>query len=405
VVVQPTTGRPGKEWLCLISPGLLQASAAEQGRILQWMREKFTELQGQAESFDWATVRGESTTWPALTIWQAEAQSFFPKDTTLESLRVKDTPRLSIPRRYLIVGAIPLGASSLLLGIRGAWKLLPRFFEILFTSGRAKGTDFAPLAEALGLEPNSSPEDIARKLSQAVSPSVPKGPTASAEDQIGDILRLIDTEVNKTREDRNRPARELAKYGSVLRAVERLFPKERSHEFDPLGLIRSEEPDKAALVAWAQGMDYPQLVAFLKELAKLSKKSPQEKEDKTKDGKCNPSEPRTRENCDPLQDLSDLVDGHKKQLEDLPTVHPKRRFFLPEDFESLRLAEKATRSLAKLCNLSQPNSWADFLRSCGEVRNTLDGLISQLEKRLEMLRGLACFFEAIANISEKAANP
>ncbi|WP_347242658.1 hypothetical protein [Thermogutta sp.] len=368
VVVQPSTGRPGKEWLCLISPGLDRASDGEKDNILKWLRQKFVDMQHLVQNYEWNTIRGESIALPDLKKWQGEAQKFFPGDVVLEFASAKDTSRRRVCGRVLML-AVGFGVAVLL--------------AFQFGPGRHVWHPWAPgplvepqprfqkLIQTLGLPQAAEPKDIAEKLSPVLVTE--RQDDRSPEDRIREVLQLIDEKVNKSPAGvRNSSVDELAGYPSILSPLGDLFPASNGHNFDPLGLIRSGDKKLRDLARWAEGTDYQQLNQFLRALSNLQDIPSDEKTQVTNDLRLYPPQGFRQSDMERLSDLFQLVDNPK--LRSLCQDDSRRRFFVREDLEGLSLAQQATALLADLCQLGETKSFREFQASWlrasnGPIRN------------------------------------
>lgn len=379
IVEQRTTGRKGREWLCLYCPELGQL---DKENVVKWLQEKFACFQERISNHDWQCVKGEVDYWPDLGEWLREAQNkFFSSGVTLEPDKAKRSVLGSMRWRYAML-AMAMGglvAAAVVVDGRAANVFKP-FIETMekICHRPEPPHGLGGLAEILGLDRRAPLEAIADKLEEAITPAN-GSKTLDPDARIRKVLLLIDYEVNRPVSQRESVSVEdLVKYHTILDAVEKLFPQGKG--FDSLGIIRTDA--SRDLLAWAKGLDYQELARFVGALSKLNDIGTEEQEEITRYFQRYPPQGIDGESLNELGRLFQLA-SHPK-LREFDRQKSPRRFLIGEDIEVLKIARESASVVQKLAGAGDAGSWKQFQEAMRLDRNNvLRALASESHIRAE----------------------
>ncbi|MDW8080254.1 MAG: hypothetical protein RMJ16_15350, partial [Thermoguttaceae bacterium] len=269
----PTTGRPAYEWLCFYVPGLSDVPQENKTNICYFLNNKFPDLQNWINEQDWAKVSAEAVTCPLIDDWQAKLSHFVPDSLPrLRAESLESESRASARKRRavqtpMVVLLIVLAAGVATGQIRFPKISLPPIGPCV---PRVEPPAFQPLAETLGLPQDAKEDQIAQKLKSVVASSSTMGMRNSRQ-IIGLALCIIDQSLKNSQQDCYKAdPKQLAQLPSVLRAVSELFPPDRNHNFDPLGILRARKVLDEGELTWAEGATYPELVRLVNAFARLN---------------------------------------------------------------------------------------------------------------------------------------
>lgn len=381
-VVQPSTNRCAFEWICLVATGLQQLGGEVQDRLLHRLKDGLKKLQHwvQSEPDRWDKVQGERISCPILTRAQEQFEEMMPDD-----IRLEPQPDSYPPSKRKVFKGLCLVVT---VGLASA--LAPLALGVFFGSSDCLSLvgvgrpPYSAVARVLGLPPDASAEQLARKLRSIALWEPPErgakpqnGPLARTQDfeaEVHKCLVFVDQKVNKSRYETPPPLQNLVRYNSLHVALEKLFPRERRCKFDPLALVRaSGDPQAEELAEWFEGVDRFTCISLLCIFDGLNRISPEVKSQIMSDLKRYPPQNFSAERAALLSDIFRLAE--RQPVRDsckLKERYPFPLFFLQEEAQLLASLKELLTVLCQMCYGSQVTSWQ---KASALLRNADEGSI------------------------------
>lgn len=254
---------------------------------------------------------------------------------------------------------------------------------------------YSPVARALGLPPDASAEVAADKLRVIARWDPPKENATgesrrtfghrTAEEKIHEALLLVDKYINKTQHGRPPGLKEMMKWESIQAALGKIFPREKSQHFDPLGVLRSEgEPAAEELVRWCEGLDRFTCISILCAFNRLNQISEHAARRITSYFADYPPEDIPRERAELLKKVFSLAESQPvRDACKVKEQYPFPLFFAQGETELLASLKDLLTVLCQICYGRQVTSWQEasgLLGNAGEG-SSCDALIKEAKTR------------------------
>lgn len=378
-VVQPTTSRRAHEWICLLAGNLQQLDGKVQAQVLLQLKTSFEELQKwiSTEPDRWDRVRGESIRCPVLSRSQEELEKILPKNVLFEvcpDSSPTDTPKVF--RRVPLMVVLGLG---LVMGLVAFGQFFPwPHPRPPFPWPQPPQPTYAQISQALGLPPSASADQVVAKLRSILlwnsteekdkSQNRSFWKNENFEAEILKYLVLVDQKVNKVQYQSPPRLEDLAKYDSLRLALEKLFPRERGRQFDPLGIIRADGDDGVQQLAnWCEGLNRLMCLRLLCTFSRLNNIPPEIQERIKAYLQDYVPEQLSPENVRHLHEVFFFAQAERvrdacKSMGEKPLP----LFFVPDEKETLACLRDLLMALGAMCLGRELSDWREFTYIFGQ---------------------------------------
>jgi hypothetical protein len=272
-VIQPTTGRPGMEWICWTPDRPAARSLVRfAGRALEGVLERVDRV---VTDMDWSTKGPEFEVVEALDEWERELEQAASQEASAaptpqpcqveqpnEAKRSRSCASRTggkFMRWWLLVSALLLAIVLVVWGCLAWPGERPEGAQQPAAGTRQPG-ELSRLAETLGVATSGSKENLEAQCAEKLKalfvwpedrlPGTPR-------EQVEVALRQFVGWTEKDPEADRLSLAQLVASDRTLARLERMFPKENGYRFDASGLLEYRD-----LRRWLAGVDRPWLQEF-----------------------------------------------------------------------------------------------------------------------------------------------